>query len=202
MHLCLPSYYHTYLSQLTMQAEKVFGDVQPRAHGEGTYVRATGLLKAAPKDSTNGSTFLMAFSVKPITSFNEVSRHALEVMRSHLKLKQARLTKENVISDAVPYVIPFPMLLCKIIIISCNITLIAPVNILHYERGSRRLLFHSLLFCTFVYILLFAFVFDRAAVGSSSCLVATIRLVVLRRFRTASCISCGSCLKAIRMDSP
>lgn len=85
-----------------MHAEKAFDEVQPRAFGEGTYVRVTGILKPTYKDSSHGS-FMMAFSVKPITSFNEVSRHALEVMRAHLKLKQSRSFKESATSSSGTY---------------------------------------------------------------------------------------------------
>lgn len=86
-----------------MHAEKVFGDGQPRAYGEGTYVRATGILKPASKESSQGSTYLLAFSVRPITSFDAVSRHNLEVLRAHLKLKQSRHTKENANSGGASY---------------------------------------------------------------------------------------------------
>ena len=147
-----------------MQAEKVCGDVQPRAHYEGTYGRVTGILKPASKDSTQGATFVMAFSVKPITSFNEVSRHAIEVMRAHLKLKQARHTKENVTSDAVPndhvYFLYFILI-----------------------EALDGLYFTSV---TYLLRVQFAFVYDKAALGSNSCRVATIRSVVLRRFKTGS----------------
>lgn len=86
-----------------MHAEKVFTDGLPRSFGEGTYVRLTGMLKAASKESSNGSSFMLAFSVKPITSYNEISLHALEVMRAHLKLKQTRSAKENAISGTASY---------------------------------------------------------------------------------------------------
>lgn len=51
---------------------------------ENTYVRVVGHLKSFKENSRS----LIAFGLSPVTDFNEITYHMLDVIHSHLALKK------------------------------------------------------------------------------------------------------------------
>ena len=58
---------------------------------ENTYVRIVGHLKSFKENSRS----LIAFYLTPVTDFNEITYHMLDVIHSHLALSKVQINQFN-----------------------------------------------------------------------------------------------------------